>query len=254
MGSAATLTSATITANGGSGILVDSPAVIVNVNSAGGLTTVSNNVGTGILVDRIPTQPSEVNSLIIDGLDILGNGTGATKFPGIWLRGSTGNVTATIRSNLVHGNGNTGILVEQGTGNATRTLQQFNDVFQNALTLASDATTVGGILFRTSSTLTAFGGNRVHGNGGHQLGFNAPPNLPATQWSIASTACNASSNSLFCYAAGKVGLNVAPLVTVDAANVHWQVAMPAAGADYSATGTVLNATPSLACTPVTTCP
>jgi hypothetical protein len=43
-------------------------------------------------------------------------------------------------------------------------------------TTARPGRAVGGIFFATSSTLTSFTGNKVHGNAGDEIGFDAQPN------------------------------------------------------------------------------
>ncbi|HEY5091505.1 MAG TPA: hypothetical protein VIK30_16105, partial [Polyangia bacterium] len=157
-------------------------------------------------------------------------------------------VAATIKGSTVTANGDVGIMVEQGTGATTTEAIQNNDVNGNN---TGGGHPVGGILFNTSSTLTSFIGNKVHSNGGDELGFNAVPN-GALRWVInpPSAACDATANSLYCYGNGNVGLHIlAGIETVDAQHVHWTNNPPTSGIDFSGTVTVTNP-----CTVVTTCP
>ena len=226
------------------GVLVnDTAGVTVNIGSAATVTSINANGNDGILVQGAPATGGGANSLTIDTVGIGTNG----KF-GIYLQGNTAATAATIKASTITANGDVGIMLEQAGANITTEAIQNNDVNGNN---TANVHTVGGILFNTSSTLTSFIGNKVHSNGGDELGFNALPN-GALRWVInpPSAACDATANSLYCYGNGNVGLHIlAGAETVDGQHVHWANNPPTSGIDFSGTVTVTNP-----CTAVATCP
>jgi hypothetical protein len=87
---------------------------------------------------------------------------------------------------------------------------------------------VGGVLFATTSTLASFTGNRIHNNGGDELGFEAAP--PSGTWNVSVPACGAAQNQIYCYGVGSVGLRAAGgSYTVNAQRVSWVSAAPGTG-------------------------
>jgi hypothetical protein len=255
-GATTVINGANIHDNTDDGVLVnETTGVTVNIGTAATTTTINHNGIDGILVDAAPpTSGSGANSLTIDTVAVGNNG----KF-GIYLEGDTGSVAATIKGSTIITNGDVGIMVEEGTGNTTAEAIQNNDVNGNN-TNAATTHAVGGILFNTASTLSSFIGNKVHSNGGDELGFNAAPN-GALRWVInpPSAACDATANSLYCYGNGNVGLHLlATGVTVDAQHVHWATTNPqnppppTSGIDFS--GPTNSITVSNWCTPIATCP
>ena len=111
---------------------------------------------------------------------------------------------------------------------------------------------MGGVLFNTSARLTSFIGNKVHSNGGDELGFNGLPDGGGTKWTITppSNACDNTANSIYCYGTGNVGVHVlAAAASVDAQHQRWTNNPPTVGIDYTGTVTVTNP-----CTAITTCP
>ncbi len=227
------------------GVLVnDTTGVTVNIGSTATVTSINANLNDGILVQGAPATGGGANSLTIDTVGVGTNG----KF-GIYLQGNNAAVAATIKGSTITANGDVGIMVEQAGGLITTTEAiQNNDVNGNN---TANVHPVGGILFNTSSTLTSFIGNKVHSNGGDELGFNALPN-GGLRWSInpPSAACDATANSLYCYGNGNVGLHIlAGTETVDGQHVHWTNNPPTSGIDFSGTVTVTNP-----CTAVATCP
>ena len=206
--------------------------------------TVNHNGGSGILVDASPLTASGANSLTIDSVTVSNN----AKF-GIYLAGDNGDVAATIKGSTITGNADVGLMVEEGSTATTSEAIQNNDVSGNN---SGNGHQIGGVLFNTSSTLTSFVGNKVHSNTGDELGFNALPNGGGTQWVInpPSAACDTTSNSLYCYGNGNVGLHIlGGGATVNAQHVRWTNNPPTSGIDYS--GTVTATSP---CAVITTCP
>jgi hypothetical protein len=242
-GAVASVTGVNVHGNVQNGVVVSSPTgVTVNLGAPGSTTTVGTNGGAGLLVTASPATASDANSLVVDTVGVTSN-VGA----GINVTGSAGNATVTIKNNAVSGNGDTGILIAQGVAHTTRTAIQGNDVTGNRTTAASQ---VGGAFFSTASTLTSFISNKIHGNGGDELGFGAAPNSGTWDISPASNACDATSNSLYAYGTGAVGLNVTvPVVLVNAQYTHWVNVSPAFGVDYSAT-LAAQVDVTNACTPV----
>jgi hypothetical protein len=206
--------------------------------------TVNHNGGDGILVDASPLTSGGANSLTVDTVTVSNN----AKF-GIYLQGDAGDVAATIKGSTITGNADVGLMVEEGTTATTSEAIQNNDVSGNNTGNGHQA---GGVLFNTSSTLTSFIGNKVHSNTGDELGFNAVPNGGGTQWVInpPSAACDTTSNSLYCYGNGNVGLHIlGGGATVNAQHVRWTNNPPTSGIDYSGAVTVTNP-----CAVITTCP
>jgi hypothetical protein len=247
MGAIATINAVKIHNNTGNGIFANSSNVVINIGLPGQVTEVSANGAHGIRIDAAALTPSNANPVTMDTVHTFGNG-----LTGIFLAGTSGDVAATIQNTTVNGNGDTGVLVEQ-VGGTTRSFFQTNDVFSNN---TNDGHTTGGILFNTSSTLQTFIANKIHSNGGDELGFNALPN-GGTNWSIttASGMCDAQSNSLYCYGAGKVGLRVIPpsVATVNAQRVHWVNIAPTFNVDYSA-ALAPQVDVTNACSIIATCP
>jgi Right handed beta helix region len=240
-GSAVSVTRATIKTNGGDGIAID----LNGGNGAGAASasitasTISGNASNGVEVTRAPLGSSVVK-LLLDGLTVSGN-TGN----GVWLRGNSGNVGASLTNSKLTGNTLVGLRVQQGS--TTQETIQGNDINSNS---------GGGITFNTSSTLTSFQANSVHGNAGDQIIVSAAQNivLPAVTpaaWPFRSVgnACDANENKIYAYTNPGVGLraNAAAGATVDAENVSWAHSAPSAGTDYVATGTNV-VTVSLPCT------
>jgi len=168
---------------------------------------------------------------------------------GVWLQGNLGNVGASLKQSKISLNTGAGLKVQQSAGTTTQETLQNNDITQNS---------GGGVVFSTSSTLTSFQGNSVHGNGGDQIVVSARQNPVATNppWNLRSVgnACDVNRNQIYCYGAG-VGLRVNSVLaaSVDAENVNWTNSAPSAGTDYALTGTnsVIATSP---CAAVTTCP
>ncbi len=253
-----------LASNGSSGIsLTGATAVITSVNvhdnflhgvvvqsgnsapvNLGPGATVNHNAGDGILVDASPVTAGGANSLTVDTVTVSNN----AKF-GIYLAGDNGDVAATIKGSTITGNADVGIMVEEGATATTSEAIQNNDVNGNN---SGNGHQAGGVLFNTSSTLTSFIGNKVHSNTGDELGFNALPNGGGTQWVInpPSAACDTTSNAIYCYGNGNVGLHIlGGGATVNAQHVRWTNNPPTSGIDYSGAVTVSNP-----CAVVTTCP
>jgi hypothetical protein len=249
-GATAAVAGANIHDNTGSGVVVNNPSgALVIIGSSSTTTTVNHNGGNGILVDASPATGGGANSVTLDTVTSSNN----AKF-GVYLQGDTGNVAATVKASTISGNGDVGLMIEQGSGNTTSEAIQNNDVSGNN---TNSATThiVGGVLFNTSSTLNSFIGNKIHSNGGDELGFNDVQNPSGSPppWLLnpPSATCDATANSIYCYGNGNVGLHViSAAATVNAQHVHWTNNPPTSGIDFSGVATVTNP-----CTVVTTtCP
>jgi hypothetical protein len=241
-GATAVVTSVNVHDNFLHGVLVQSGnSAPVNLGPG---ATVNHNGGDGVLVDASPLTAGGANSLTVDTVTVSNN----AKF-GIYLEGDSGDVAATIKGSTITGNADVGLMVEEGATATTSEAIQNNDVNGNN---SGNGHQVGGVLFNTSSTLTSFIGNKVHSNSGDELGFNALPNGGGTQWVInpPSAACDTTSNSLYCYGNGNVGLHIlGGGATVNAQHVRWTNNPPTSGIDYSGTVTVTNP-----CAVITTCP
>ncbi|HXU62704.1 MAG TPA: right-handed parallel beta-helix repeat-containing protein, partial [Polyangia bacterium] len=246
-GAVTTIAGANIHGNSGPGVSVDHNAgSTIGIGSPTTTTTIAGNQQQGIVVPAAsPVPGSGANSLTIDSATITGNGSF-----GIYLQASDGTVAATVKANTITGNADTGLMVEEGVGQTTVVAVQNNDVSGN--NVKTSPRNVGGVLFNTSARLTSFIGNKVHSNGGDELGFNGLPDGGGTKWTITppSNACDTTANSIYCYGTGNVGIHVlAAGASVDAQHQHWTNNPPTVGIDYTGTVTVTNP-----CTAITTCP
>lgn len=207
----------------------------------------------GIWVNRAPAVSGGLVGFTADGVTVRDNGGAmADSGIGINISADVGDVTATIKNSTVKGNRGRGVSVAQGTGFTTVLSFEGNEVAGNRTTGTS---AVGGVSFESASTLSTFSGNRIHNNGGDELGFAAAAN-GNVPWNISAAACGPTSNQIYCYGdAGSVGVRVtgAPAQVVNAANVGWSNATPTAGTfDFAAAGgNAVLATP--ACPPIA-CP
>jgi hypothetical protein len=173
---------------------------------------------------------------------------------GVALLGDSGNLTATLKSASIHDNHDQGLLIRQGATFTTSATIDGNDIFANNGTAGR---AVGGVFFATSSTLTSFTANKVHGNVGDEVGFDAPPNGGDT-WDLAPAVACAAPNLIYCYnpAGGgtSVGLHIldtAPMTTkVNAAGaVSWSNLIPLKGTDFEFDMTKHDVTTAPACAP-----
>jgi hypothetical protein len=223
-GSAIDMRKASITGNGLDGVSVD-----LNGGTGGSAATASflnvtssNNGGQGVDVLRAPLATSSI-VMTIDGLTAKSN-TGS----GIYLRGSNGNVGASIKNSKISLNTGVGIRIENG-GNTTEESIQSNDITQNS---------GGGIAFNQAHTLTGFSANTVHGNTGDQILIAARQtgNAVYTFSNSSATVCDSNRNQIYCYQIGSVGIRVsgATNVTINAADVSWENTTPSAGTDFVA--------------------
>jgi hypothetical protein len=251
MGCTATVAGANIHDNTGDGVTVDSSnAASIGLGTPASTTTIAANKKNGIVVHQSPPNGSDANTVTVDTVTVSGN-TGV----GVFLAGDTGSIGATIRNNAIPGNHDTGVLVDQGAGKTTREAIQSNDVSGNN---TAGGHSVGGVFFETASTLTSMVSNKIHSNGGDELGFAALPN-GGLSWSIAPAGgtCGSSSNTLSCYGTGKVGLrvvaNLLP-ISVDASGTRWASATPTTGVDYSPGDGSVTATSPCADPPTAVCP
>jgi hypothetical protein len=248
-GASVAIERATIHGNVGSGVLVNLSANNSSVRAAN--SEIFGNGANGVVVLQAPSSNAN-NVVLLDTLDVHGHTTvGVNVGVGIWLSGAAGEVTATLANNKVHDNRDVGVLITQGGGvDTTRETLTGNDVFGNN---TGAVRTVGGISFETSSILTSFTANRVHGNRRDQMAILAVRQGGGT-WDLNPGACNAQRNFIYCYSsdAGSVGLRLTNAGTVDAQNVTWANATPTVGTlDFASMGSTVDVTP--ACAAMTTC-
>jgi hypothetical protein len=228
--SAVTVTRAEIHDNAGAGVRIDYVA-----GGAAGTTSISGGTiyknGHGVHVLRAPSPGAAAPGVTVSGAVVRENGDAAGEGNGLWL-GATGDVTASLINNTVRANRSFGVLVEQAANTTASVAMTGNDVSGNNTGAGNE---VGGVLFR-AGTLTAFSGNRIHANGGIELGFDGQPNGGAALWDI--TGGNAGGNQIWCYGQGAVGLRVQGTSpsTVDARNVSWANANPMNNVDYASPG------------------
>jgi hypothetical protein len=260
-GTAINIQRANIHANGQNGLRVALTGTGSSVTAAN--SGIYQNQHNGVLVVGAPSA-NATNSLALDNLDIrLHTAVGTGYGRGIWLHGDdadSDDITATINNCKVHDNRDVGIIIDEDGpgGNVTETRASLtgNDVYANNVNTTS---TVGGIWFATASQLTAFTANKIHGNGGDQMGFTAPQRVGGN-WDLSPGACNASSNSVYCYSSSGVGIRVTNVgtsdYTVDARNVSWAHTTPssAAGSRDFFEGPDTDILVTTPCTAVTTCP
>jgi hypothetical protein len=215
------IASSNITGNTGDGIQVDLNSATGNILSS----TISGNTSHGIEVVRAPLIAGAVK-LTMDGLTVSGNGG-----TGIWLRGNTGSIGASITNDKITGNTSTGLRIEQGLLTTTQETIQSNEISTNG---------GGGIQFNTASTLSSFVANLVHGNTGDQI-LVAARQTGNVAWNFRSpgATCDANRNQVYCYnTSGNPGTGIrlsAPLGSagqVDARNMTWKAAAPSGGVDY----------------------
>jgi len=198
-GAATTINGANIHDNLGNGVSIGDPtAVIVHIGSASTTTTIAGNGNNGILVKAAASNGTGSSLLVINNVALTSNSKS-----GVYLQGTSGSIVATVQSSKIGSNGDVGVLVEQGSGNATSSIITGNDISGNHV--ASTAHIAAGVLFNTASTLGAsnFISNKIHGNvGGAQLGFNAAPG-PTSAWVIRPQDGNActdgTANAIYCY-------------------------------------------------------
>jgi hypothetical protein len=251
---------ATIQNNSLSGINV---ALTGNANGITFLnSTISGNHQHGVVVTGAPATTAA--GITFDGLEVRSQTGSAPNGRGIWLHANdvTSNaIVATIKNSKIHGNRDTGIVIDEGFTNTTTESLTGNDIYENNQTGAG--MTVGGLSFATSSTLSAFAANKLHSNGGDQIAFASKPTT-GTNWDInapgaCSTAVDAQQNKIYCYTlTGAIGLratapNPAGAYTVDAGQITWANTTVTAGREFvqGANTTVTTTGP---CTPAATCP
>src|ERR1700759_3347339 len=101
----------TVNMNKKNGIDIVSAGAVINIGNlpSGSTTTIGTNSLNGILVEAAKTTPNtEPNSVTIDPLTVSANGSS-----GIYIAGTAGNASATIKNSTISGNGDTGVLVEE---------------------------------------------------------------------------------------------------------------------------------------------
>ncbi|MBC8132041.1 MAG: right-handed parallel beta-helix repeat-containing protein, partial [Deltaproteobacteria bacterium] len=267
-----TLSSGTVRDNARTGIVMRStvPSTIQNL-------TISGNGGDGFDAQRTQTAAQigyrlvfAGNSIVSNGgrgIALTGKGTGAGS--GTLLGGKVG---VRLERNTVTNNAGVGIYVTESVDapdgdDVTEVSMDTNDVGGN-LTAAATAPVeilAGGVFFARSDLTTrivlgSFLGNRVHGNGRHEIGFDVAQDGGAA-WNLSSnasgvdmaTGCAATAkpNTITCYdtvMGQDLAIAVAsPGIPVNVQGMHFQNANPIAGRDYSLA--IPAAQIAVACTP-----
>ena len=211
--------------------------------------SITGNVIQGVRVERAPIVGGS-SAVLLEDVDIASNGASGNDGAGLNIY-AVGESSVRLVGSRVRTNRGPGVVVEQTAGTALLAIEGTDVAGNNT----GNQHAVGGIDFATPATLTAFRGNKIHGNGGHEVGIAAAPN-GGTTWTLGSGACDATSNKIYCYGAGSVGLHVsAPApIAVNAANTSFSNATPVADSDWrfeGAGGHTVQVTP--ACAPVTVC-
>ncbi|MES1204747.1 MAG: right-handed parallel beta-helix repeat-containing protein [Pseudomonadota bacterium] len=248
------VSNAAIRDNGGIGVVVRTtiPATVQGC-------TVAGNGGDGIDVQRTQTTAdvgtprfaltgSTITGGAARGVALTGHGPGTGALSG-------GKVAARLNGNTISSNAGVGLLVAEAADNAdgddvTEVWLEDNDVGGN-LTVAPVAPTLaGGVLFASSGAgtrilLRGFLGNRVHGNGRHEIGFDLAQN-DGTPWKLTSDtsggastcAAAAKPNFVYCYdyvPGSDFGIAVAAAgIHLDVKGMHFQNVPPSGGRDHSA--------------------
>jgi hypothetical protein len=242
------ITRAQITGSGKTGLEVD----VVN---PGGQITVSDSDLSGnldgVVVIRAPASSGDAVSL--SNVRVFNNGRTGPGGVGVALRADTGSVVAAVKNCAIHDNRDQGLLIRQGASFVTTATIEGNDIYANN---TAAGRSVGGILFATSSTLASFTGNKLHGNAGDEIGFDAQPNGGDT-WNLAGLVACTTPNQIYCYTAPggtSVGLRIldtAPMGTkVNAPNISWSNLVPTKGTDFEFDMTRFDVTALPACAAV----
>jgi len=233
---------------------------------------ISGNRGDGVDVQRTQTTIDlgmprlaltgcTISGGAARGVAITGHGVGAASLSG-------GKVAARLTGNTISANAGVGLLVTEASDNAdgddvTEVWLDSNDIAGNLTVSTGPSALAGGILFSASDAnsrvqLRGFLGNRVHGNGRHEIGFELVQN-DGMPWKLSSdiatggTPCAAASkpNSVYCYdfvPGSDFGIAVASAtIHLEVKGMHFQNVPPSGGRDYSALIPVSEVT--LACAP-----
>ena len=251
------LTSVTLQNNGGIGANVNSE-VLTTLTTC----TITGNTGDGVQVHKSPTTgpAGEGIRFVLSGSTINLN-----KGRGVAFTGAS-QVGARVETNKISANALTGLLVSDGAAEGTTFVTiKDNDIFGNLTakaTLDSTKVLAGGVWFTNAQVpgtpvaglkvqLTKFLGNKVHGNGFNQIGFDLAQ-ADATPWvissdttsEIASAACDpaAKPNSVYDYCSPFLGVAVSnPAISVTAKGLFWAAAPPVSMTDFSPMGVTATA-------------
>jgi hypothetical protein len=248
------LTGATLQNNGGKGLVV---RTIVPVTVHG--CAVAGNGGDGIDAQRTQTTAQvTVAQLLLTGNMVAGNAgrgialTGQGAGTGVLLGGKVG---ARLTGNTVSANVGVGVYVTEAPDNSdgddiTEVWMETNDIGGNLTTAGAATILAGGVFFASSDSSTrillhSFLGNRVHGNGKSEIGFNLIQN-DGTPWNLSSdptgtaTACDvaAEPNAVYCYDTfpGDFAIAVSgTTVHLNVKGMQFQYATATPGRDFTAT-------------------
>ncbi|MHB8417492.1 MAG: beta strand repeat-containing protein [Myxococcales bacterium] len=253
VGAAATLTHVSVTGNGAAGVRVDDGTDnAITINSS----TLSNNTGDGLHVDRAPVTGGGGYVLRLAG-DTIASNTAA----GVNLAADTGAIGINLSSSTIRGNAGTGVVVNGANGNGNKIQAVFTGDTVELNNPAAAAGVGGGFSFSgPPATLASFFSNLVAGNGGDQILITNTGNGFGGTWELNGTNNTCSSaNQIYCAPGSSVGVRfVAPnftFATVDAANNSWTTDPPTPGTDYGYSGgTTGGITVSPSCSAVAACP
>ncbi|MEO5769014.1 MAG: right-handed parallel beta-helix repeat-containing protein, partial [Polyangia bacterium] len=250
------LSAGTVADNSRTGVVVRTtvPSTIQNLQITG-------NGQDGVDLQRTQTAAQSGYRLVFASNTVSGNGgrgialTGKGVGPGVLLGGKVG---VRLERNTVSGNAGVGIYVTEWADAAdgddvTEVSMDSNDVAGNltAAATAPSSLLAGGVFFARSDATTrlvlgSYLGNRVHGNGRHEIAFDLAQDGGAA-WNLSSnasavdmaTGCAdaAEPNSVYCYdtvMGQDLGIAVSSsAIHVNVQNMHFQNAAPLAGRDYS---------------------
>jgi len=249
---AVSLTGSTFRDNAGRGLIVRTiaPVVVqgctVSGNGSDGIDLQRTQANTQTMMHLTSISGSTVSGNAGHGIALSGKGEGAGALAG-------GKVGAALTGNMVSLNGGVGIFVSEASDAAdgddiTEAWIEGNDVGGNLTTSTAAGIIAGGVFFASADVTTriqlrSFFGNRIHGNGFSEVGFNLIQNdtLP---WNLSSHAADAGAvcsdvstpNFIYCY--GSFSNDYAIAVTgtsihLMAKGIHFQNAPAIAGLDLS---------------------
>jgi hypothetical protein len=239
-------TSLTSQGNMGNGVRLNT-----NVLTTIDTSTISSNLGDGVLLEASNPTPASGNLFILKGSTIASNFGRGVAITGMRRVGTL------IQNNKISLSGLSGVLVSGAGGVVVDVTIMDNEVFGNLTTSVNADNSIlgGGVFFAKPSsagplpliTLRRFGGNKVYNNLRNQIAFDLAQS-GGTAWNLSSdpmavdmaSACQdvAEPNSVYCYTGGGNNLGVAipdgaTLIPVVIHGMHFKNSSALAGSDYS---------------------
>ena len=247
---AVSLTGSTFRDNAGRGLIVRTLAPVtvtgctVSSNGSDGIDLQRTQATTQTMMHLTSVSSSTVSGNAGRGIALSGKGAGTGTLLG-------GKVGAALTGNMVSLNGGVGIFVSEASDAAdgddvTEAWIEGNEVSGNMA--AGTGVIAGGVFFvkadaTTRIQLRSFFGNRIHGNGFAEVGFNLIQNdtLP---WDLSSHAADTASvcsdvskpNFIYCYGTGLNDYAIAVSSTTIhllAKGIHFQNSPAIGGRDFT---------------------